>query len=129
MGDSPTTTNEAATIANQVLNVLIFDVAVQAARAAIIAAAPVMANPVLDFIDDEVLKFVAGKIFDVLATGATFAIIDAQTSLEASAANTAADNLKKALGGTDQNAIDQAKADFTSSFGRLVHWDGSAPHT
>jgi hypothetical protein len=126
MADAPTTNNAAATVANDVLHGLIFDVAVSAAEAAIVAEAPFMANPVLQFIEDEVIKYVAGKIYEALAKGATFAIIDAQTSAEAAAANAATSALKSALTTGDQNAIDKATQDFTSAFGKLVHLDGSA---
>lgn len=126
MADSPTTTNPAATIGNDVLHAIIFDVAVQAAEDAIVAEVPILANPVLKFIDDEVVQYVAGKIYAALAQGATFAIIDAQTSAEAKAANSAASAYKQALQGGDQNEIQQAQANFASAFGRLVHLDGSA---
>lgn len=126
MADSPSTTNQAATIANGVLHALVFDVAVNAAEAAILAEAPIMANPVLHFIEDETIKYIAGKIFEALAKGATFAIIDAQTSSEAAAANAAATQLKTAYQSGDQNAIDQATQSFKDAFGSLVHLDGSA---
>src|SRR4051812_36698856 len=109
MGDVPTTENTAAHITNQVLHALIFDVAVNAARAAIIAEAPIMGTPILDLIDQAALKYIAGKIYDILALGATFAIIDAQTSLEAKAANEAADHLKQALAKGNQDEINKAK--------------------
>jgi hypothetical protein len=126
MGDKPTTTNGAATIADKVLHALIFDVAVSAAEAEIIAVVPAMGLPILKQIDEAVIKFVAEKIYTALALGATFAIIDAQTSAEASAANEAATNLKQALTGGDPNAVTKATEDFKAAFGKLVHYDGSA---
>lgn len=126
MADSPTTTNPTATLANDVLHALIFDVAVKAAEAEIIAAAPIMAAPILKQIDEAVLNFVAGKIYEKLALGATFVIIDAQTSQEAAAANVAAARLKAALATGDDAQITQAKGDFTDAFSKLVHYDGSA---
>lgn len=127
MADSPTTTNPTATIANSVLHTLIYDVAVKAAEAEIIQAAPFMAAPVLKQIDELVLGYIAGKIYEKLALGATFVIIDSQTSQEAAAAHTAAAALTTALQSGDAGAITKAKADFTKAFGNLIHYDGSAP--
>lgn len=127
MADSPSTTNQTATLADKAIHALIFDVAVKAAEAAIIAEAPFMANPVLNFVDDEVLKYVAGKIYTALALGVTFNIIDAQTSAEAKAASDAAAVLKDALKGGSQDAIDKASDNFKNAFSHLVHFDGSAP--
>lgn len=125
MSDSATT-NHTATIANDVLHAIIFDVAVKAAEGEIIAAAPVMGFPVVKQIQEAVVNFVADKIYEKLALGATFAIIDAQTSQEAAAANDSAIKLKTAIQGGNQDAIDQAKQVFANSFGKLVHYDGSA---
>lgn len=126
MADSPTTTNQAATVADKVLHALIFDVAVNAAEAAIISAAPLMDAPVLKQIDEMVIKFVAGKIYDALAKGTTFAIIDAQTSTEAANANSTEAALKIALAGGNNDAIEKTTQDFKDAFEKLVHLDGSA---
>lgn len=129
MGDSPATTNQAATIANKVLHALIFDVAVKAAEAELIAAFPILGAPVIHQLEESLLNIVADKIYVALAQGATFAIIDAQTSLEAAAANRAKDQMVAALQGNDIHAIDIATTNFEQAFERLIHFDGSAhPH-
>lgn len=126
MADSPTTTNQSATDADKVIHALIFDVAVKAAEAEIITAVPLMGLPVIKQIDEAVLKFVAGKIYEKLSLGATFAIIDTQTNIEAAATNAAVTMLKTAIQGGAQSDIDQATDAFKAAFGKLVHLDGSA---
>lgn len=126
MADSPTTTNQTATDADKVIHGLIFDVAVQAAEAEIISAVPLMGAPVIKQIDEEILKLVAEKIYQKLALGVNFVIIDSQTGAEAASANAAREELKKAINGGDADAISQATKDFMASFGKLVHADGSA---
>lgn len=126
MADSPQTENKAATVADQFLHKLIFDVAARAAEAEIIAIAPIMGAPIIKQLDEEAIKFVCGKIYESLAKGVTFTIIDAQTNKEAADANVAKDALKAALQGSDQNAIDQASKDFDQAFEKLVHSDGLA---
>lgn len=129
MGDSPTTTNHAATVANQVLHAMIFDVAVKAAEAELIAMAPILGAPIIKQLDECLLNIIADKIYTALAQGVTFAIIDAQTSAEAAAANTARDHLITALQGNDPHAVETATTNFETAFGRLIHYDGSAnPH-
>ena len=123
---APDTTNQPATDANKFLHEIIFGVAVKAAEAEIIAAAPVMGLPILKQLDEVALQIIAQKIYEALAQGATFAIIDAQTSIEAAAANQAATVLKTALSGDDPNAIETATQNFESAFGKLIHYDGSA---
>lgn len=126
MGDSPTTTNKTATFADQVLHATIFDVAVKAAEATLEASVPALKLPILEQLEEGVFDLIADAIYQKLALSVTFIIIDAQTSAEAAAANSAADALKTALNGDDANAINQATINFEKSFGSLVHLDGSA---
>lgn len=127
MGDSPTTVNPTATVVNKLLYAMIYDVAVGAAEAEIYAVLPFLKFPGLNFITEALVKWVAGYIYVSLARGATFAIIDAQTSKEAAEVNTAKDAFAKAIEGGNPDAIQKAKKDFEAAFGRLVHLDGSAP--
>lgn len=120
------TINQTATAADKAIHSLIFDVAVRAAESEIIAMAPAMGWPILKQIDEAILNFVAGKIYEKLSLGATFAIIDSQTSIEAKVANDAAASLRSAIQIGDQDAINHATTDFKSAFGKLVHLDGSA---
>lgn len=120
------TTNQAATIGDKVIHALIFDVAVKAAEAEIVAAVPIMGAPFLKQIDEQVLGFVAQKIYEKISLCATFTIIDAQTSAEAAAANAAANELKAELQKGTPSEIAQATEAFKSSFGKLARFDGSA---
>lgn len=126
MSGSPTTENKTATDVNQVIHGLIYDVAVSSAEKELVAAFPWLALPVIDQLQKLVVNYIAGNIYDALARGATFTIIDEQASQEAKAANDAATLLKKAISVGDQNAITQASEAFKNDFGRLVHFDGSA---
>lgn len=125
MADSPTTTNQAATVADQAIKALIFDVAVKAAELEIVTAVPILGAPVLKQINEALLNFIAQKIYEQLAIGATFVIIDKQTNQEAADAHAAKDKLTAALTAGSQAEIDQATEDFKDAFSKLVHTDGS----
>lgn len=127
MSDQPTTVNQPAVIADEVLHALIFDVAVKSVEAQLVAAVPELGLPIISQLVDAAIQWLAGKIYEALAKGATFTIIDAQTSIEAKQANDAATALKGALAGGNPDEIDKAKKDFSDAFGKLVRLDGSAP--
>lgn len=124
---APETTNTTAAAANDVIHSLIFGAAVDAAETAIISDVPFLGLPIIKQLMGGIIQLIAGFIYKYLALSVTFTIIDAQTSAEAYAANTAATGLKTAISGGDQDAINQATDQFKDAFGKLVHLDGSAP--
>lgn len=126
MSDSPVTTNGPATVANQIIHALIFDVAVKAAEAAIIEAVPFLGLPGIKQIDEALIKFIAEKIYEQLAIGVTFSIIDIQVNIEAFAVKKAAEELRVALGGDSLEKINEATKKFEEAFGKLIHYNGSA---
>lgn len=126
MSDSPTPTNGAATIANNVLHTLIFDVAVKAAQAALEAEFPWLRLIIVHQLEESLINIIADQIYQELAKGVTFAIIDVQVNAEAAAVNKAKENLINALKGDNVDAVTKATNDFESAFGKLIHYDGSA---
>lgn len=97
------------------------------AEAAIIAEVPVLANPILEKIDNAIIEYVANKIYQQFALFVTFEIIDFQTGAEVSADKKALVALKLAQSKGDQNAILQALAEFQKACVSLTHIDGAAP--
>jgi hypothetical protein len=120
------TTNKTASVADSVIHSLVFDLAVKAVEADLLAAFPILNLPIIKQLQNLIVQYIAGKIYSALATMATFAIIDVQVNEEAKDAHTAIANLQLAITNGDQNEINKAKSDFTSSFQKLVHYDGSA---
>lgn len=126
MADAPTTTNQTATVVNQIIHDAIFDVAVQAAETAATAEFPFLGAPVVKQIFDAVVNYVAGKIYSALAQTATFTVIDVQVSQEDSAVNKAVASLNATVNSNDQAAIQKANEDFKNAIASLIHYDGSA---
>ena len=119
--------NSPIEITDNVIHSLIFEVAVNAALADIIATLPILGVPGVKQILGLIVNYIAGKIYDVLSTTAAFAIIDAQTGKEADAVNASIWNLKNALLTGKEDQIEKSKSDFRISFAALIHTDGSAP--
>lgn len=127
MGDVPSTTNSAATLANGAIKAIICEVAVDAAVAALTVEFPWLALPIVRQILRLVLGSLSGRLYIELAGVATFAIIDSQVSGELKDVQDAALALHTAYARGNDEAIAQITKDFKVKFGRLVHLDGSAP--
>ena len=133
MGTTPTTTNSTATAVNTAVNDVVQaaeTIAANAAIAALDAAEPVFALPVIKQITDvtikEAISYLGNDISIGMQTVGTFLVIDTQGSSEEGGSSTALANLMIAEKGGDPSAIQaaiQAYANYQSS---LVHSDGSA---
>ena len=125
MGDTPTTTNTAASAADTILKEVIYNVALKAMVSAAVVDQPWLALPVINQIFKAICKLFADKFYKAATTIATFDIIDIQVDSERNALNASKINLFNAIQTGDQNAIYKAQADFENNLGRLIHWDGS----
>ena len=125
MTSSPFPTNSTATVVNKGIDG-VFKVATQMAEAALIAEFPVLANPILEKIDDTVIELVANKIYQQFALFVTFEIIDVQVGGEVSDEKKALIALKAAQKLGDKNAESQALSDFQKACVHLTVIDGAA---
>jgi hypothetical protein len=128
VSSTPTTSNQTADAVNSVIHSAIFTLAVNAAETELLAAFPVLNFPVIKQLQNLIVQYIAGKIYDALSTLATFQIIDVQVNSEAAATQTAISNLKTAIESGNENAISKAKNDFSQAFANLIHYDGSSTH-
>lgn len=126
MGDTPSTSNTAAKTADEIIHFAIFQVALTAAETAIIAQVAFLGWPIIKNILEWVLGFIGGFIYANLADFATLQIIDFQTGSERTAYANAEAKLRQAHLSGDQNALDQATAEFKKTLASLIHFDGSA---
>lgn len=126
MGTTPTTVNKSAQTVDAIINSAIFDVAVNAAQKAAIAAVPFLGAPIISTLFNFVLKYFAGILYTSLAQAATIQVIKFETAEESKAYAEAEAALRAAHLTGDQNAIDRATANFKTQFQSLVHFDGSA---
>lgn len=125
MGD-PTTVNPVASVVNSVLKKAIEDVGETAAESALIADFPWLGLPVVKQIFEYGLGIVGKYFYEQAAFAATKIIIDVQTKLEASSAQSAFENLRMAVASGDANAIQLASDDLDKAYANLIHYDGSA---
>lgn len=126
MGDIPTTQNGEAQTVTSIIHAAVYDVAVQAAEGAIIAAVPAFANPILSAILKTIMGFFADTLYTFLAKAGAIGTIQLQTDQELSAYEAAEAELRAAHLSGDPNALAKAIADFKTTLGELIHWDGSA---
>lgn len=126
---APTTDNKAAEIVNEVIRALMSG-GVLAAETYLNTLAPgILQLPVVGFLLDEGLQYLAQALSVAGQEFATQIVIDIQTNGEASRVVTAGTALQIALASGDQSAIDGAAATLTAAYGDLIHWDGIArPH-
>lgn len=122
---SPTPTNSAAQTVDEIIQLAIFDVALKAAEAAIIADLPFLGLPIIDPIFLFFMEQIGGVLYKQIALGTTFIVIDIQVGLEKSAYTQAEAALRAAHLTGNQDAIQNATASFKSAFQKLFHYDGS----
>ncbi len=120
----PPTTNPAISVANDIENI-VFGAAVAAASAILKLEVPFLALPGISGILDLALGYFSGLLQKQLATIVAFTIIDFQTDSENQAYQNAVNALVAAHTSGDPNAIAQARTNFSTTLGALVHWDGS----
>lgn len=137
MTDQPFPTNPTATTVNTVINDVVQaaeNTAAQAAEAALDAAVPFFAAPVIkqvtDFTIEEIIGYVGGKISVGLQQVGTFIVIDTQVAGEKSGISQALANLMLAEKSGDPAKIQEAINAYQKAQSALVNADGSAtPHT
>lgn len=125
--NSVSTTNEAASIVNRILNGLIRSAGGDAAKAALIAEFPWMGLPFVKQLMGLIVDRISQMIYVEAAHAATKLVIDIQVSGEVSGVNAAFDNLRMAEASGDPVGIAKASADLSDAYARLIHSDGSAP--
>lgn len=125
MGDTPTTVNQPAKTADQIISAVVFDAGVPIAEAAIIAAVPWLGLPIIKNILELLLKTVAGYFYRATSTYSTLQIIAFETNSEKGAYAAAEKNLRLAHVSGDPVALQKATDDFKKTFRSLVHYDGS----
>jgi hypothetical protein len=125
MGSTPTTTNGAVQSVDDIIQSAIFDVALKALETYLYAQMPWLAYPIIKQVFGALLNWIAGYIYNYLTQVANFTVIDLQTDQEKASYDAAVTQLQAAQSSGDPNAIQQAKNQFTSTLGNLIHFDGS----
>ena len=126
MGTVPTTDNQAAEILDQVISLLMSGGLV-AAEAYLTSLAPeVLSLPVIAWIMDQGLSYVAQIVSVAGQKFATQIVVDIQTHGEKSSVITTATALQFALSSGNQTDIDLATKNASTAWGNLIHYDGSA---
>lgn len=125
MTSEPFPVNRPATVVDRGIDG-VFKVAVQMAEAAIVAEVPVLANPILEKIDNAVIEYVANKIYQQFALFVTFEVIDFETGAEVSDEKKALIALKLAQKAGKTDEITKALEDFQKACVNLTHIDGAA---
>lgn len=132
----PTQTNPTATTVNTIVSDT-FGAAETIATNAIVAEIAAWTGPMAPFtawlvntfikpLVSPLVKYIGGKISDVVQTAGTFAIIDEQTSAESSAVSTALAAVIAAQKSGDANALATAIKNYQLAESSLVNDDGSA---
>lgn len=125
MGDTPTTVNEAATIANKILRTCV-DGFIIVVDSALMTQAPWLKLPIVSQIYHFILNKLGDKLYEFFGTGTTFLIIDFQTVQEKNNYMVAIALLREAEKSGDPNAINEAREKAKQAMASLIHWDGSA---
>lgn len=120
---NPFPTNPTTTIVNQVIDT-VWEAAVKAAEAALIAAVPEMDAPVIEQVSQEVIQLVANALYKQFALLVSFEIIDFQDAGELNAQQKALIALKAAQKLGDTNVLAQALKNFDDATEALTHLDG-----
>lgn len=125
MGDTPTTVNEAATIANKILRTCV-DGFIIVVDSALMTQAPWLKLPIVSQIYHFILNKLGDKLYEFFGTGTTFLIIDFQTVQEKNNYMVAIALLQEAQKSGDSDAIIKARKEAVDALGKLIRWDGSA---
>lgn len=127
MGDQPFPTNPAAPVVDGALDG-IFGIAIKMAENAIFASAPPWtSNPLSKFIIDQVIQFIANKVYRQFALMVSFQIIDYQIGAEVTDQKKALAALKAAQEKGSPDEIERALAAFQKTTVALTRFDGAAP--
>lgn len=124
---TPSTTNQAATVVNNILQNIIEGSGVSVVEAAILIDVPWLGLPIIKQVFEYFLNFVASYIYVDAANTATKIVIDIQVNAEESVVISNFQELQQAIASGDQNAISKASSDLDSAYGSIIHSDGSAP--
>ena len=125
MGTTPTTTNQAATQINTAISNAMSS-GCQAVESMAIAAYPWLGYWFIKPIFEYFLNLIDVPISKALQTGATFAVIDVQTTEEEGSMAAAIAELQAAQKSGNAAAIAKAEKDYLNAQANLVHSDGSA---
>jgi hypothetical protein len=126
MTTAPSGTNQTALTADQILQFAMYQVAEEAAEAALTAAYPFLADPGVKQLFDLIMDEITKVLYQKLAMFVTFQIISAQVSSEDNAYSKAEAALRTAMLAGDQNAIQSASTNFNSTLAKLINFDGYA---
>lgn len=127
MGDTPTTVNEAATIAERVISFII-DQGLNATKAALVVQAPYLGWPVISQVTDFILAKIGEKLKKYFATRSTFLIIDFQSIEEKDAYLASVNALIAAKKGGKPDEISEAERLFKEKAAALIHNNGWVHH-
>ena len=116
-------TNPAIKVADDIQSIL-YDVVLVGVEAAAKAEVPFLALPVISQVFDFFVGQIGSLIYKQLELYVAFEIIDLQVAHEASNYKNAVDDLHKAHESGDTDAINKARANFKSTLGNLIHYDG-----
>jgi hypothetical protein len=125
MGKVPTTSNEAASIGDDIITAA-NSVGVKVIQAMIVAEVPFFGLPVVSTLLGYLLGWLDGYISKAEQAGATFIIIDIQTSLEEKGVIDAVRLIAAAQAAGDPVALKNAISAYQLAQSNLVHSDGSA---
>lgn len=120
----PLPTSPTTQVVNTVIDT-VWQAAVTAAEAALIAAVPEMGVPVVKQVSQEVIQLVANAIYKQFALFVSFEIIDFSDAIELNDQQKALVALKAAQKSGDPLALAQALSNFDQSVAALTHMDGA----
>lgn len=127
MGEIPTTVNGTAQTVDQIINTVIYDLALPGAEAALIVAVPFLGWPIINTIFTYLFGLIAKSIYKYVAINLTInVIIPAQTGAERDAYVKAESVLRAAHLSGDTAAIANATELFKAAASSFIHYDGSA---
>lgn len=118
--------NEQAAAVNKVIERLVFDVAINAAKAAAVAQAPWLEMPVVSAVFNYLLNLFGGYIYEALSQNATAIVINVQSEQSREAYSKAVDRLQAAHEKGSADEIEKAKQDFKDTLGVLISWDNGS---
>jgi hypothetical protein len=123
--NNPFPENSAGNTADQIINAVVFDFAVNAAIASLDAQFPILAAPFICSVVRMIISGVGKHIANALSQFVTFQIIDFQIAGQKDAYHKAEAELRQAHLSGDPVAIEKARSDFSSALSRIIHYDGA----
>ncbi len=117
--------NQTAGFVDSAIHAIVFDIALNAAKAELISLAPWLKLPVISQLFDLVMNAIAEPLYKNLAIAGIFGVIDAQVSSQNAAYIDSIAALQSSIASNDPQAINLAKEKARAALQALIHFDGS----